>query len=58
MKDGDGTCVYGGLEEALKDATKLLGTKSGSSATNPIGIWAFIYTYVLEQPQLELSLGQ
>ena len=47
---GEGTCVYGGLEEALKDATKLLGTKSESSATNPIGIWAFIYTCMLEQP--------
>ena len=53
---GDGTCVYGGLEEVLKDATKLLGTKSESSATNPIGTWAFVYTYMLEQPQH--SLGQ
>ena len=41
--------VYGGLEEALKDATKLFGTKSESSATNPIGTWAFIYTCMLEQ---------
>ena len=54
---GDGTCVYGGLEEALKDATKLLGTKSESSATNPIGTWAFVYTYMLEQPQHSLLVN-
>ena len=54
---GDGTCVYGGLEEALKDATKVLGTKSESSATNPIGTWAFVYTCMLEQPQHSLLVN-
>ena len=49
--------VYGGLEEALKDATKLFGTKSESSATNPIGTWAFLYTYMLEQPQHSLLVN-
>ena len=54
---GDGTCVYGGLEEALKDATKLLSTKSESSATNPIGTWAFVYTCMLEQPHRSLLVN-